>query len=230
MKKTKLLLTCEHGGNHVPEEYSQYFQEMDELLNSHRGYDTGALHMAQSISSILRCPLVSTTVTRLLVDCNRSLHRKTLFSLVTRHLTDAEKKDILEKYYFPYRNEATGRLQALIKEHGRVVHLSVHTFTPVINGRKRKADVGILYDPKRAWEYELGKELQKKLKKETELRVWRNYPFRGWPDGLVAAFRKMYPDNRYTGIELEMNQQLYVDNNRSWGALPGEVTECIKTC
>ncbi len=230
MEKTGLLLTCEHGGNDVPEEYSQYFQDMDELLNSHRGYDTGALHMSQSLSSLLCCPLVSTTVTRLLVDCNRSLHRKTLFSRVTRHLGEAERKDILEKYYFPYRNEATGWVQALIRGHGRVVHLSVHSFTPVINGRKRKTDVGILYDPRRPWEYELGKELQEKLKKATGLRVWRNYPFRGWPDGLVAAFRKMYPDNRYTGIELEMNQQLYIDNNMSWGSLPGEVAECIKTC
>lgn len=230
MKKTKLLLTCEHGGNHVPEEYSQYFQDMDELLSSHRGYDTGALHMAQSLSSRLSSSLVSTTVTRLLVDCNRSLHRKTLFSRITRRLGEGERKDILEKYYFPYRNETTEKVQSLIGEYGRVVHLSVHSFTPVINGRKRKTDVGILYDPKRPWEYELGKELQKKLKKATGLRVWRNYPFRGWPDGLVAAFRKMYPDNRYTGIELEMNQQLYIDSNMSWGYLPGEVAECIKTC
>ncbi|MFW5771499.1 MAG: N-formylglutamate amidohydrolase [Spirochaetota bacterium] len=230
MEKTGLLLTCEHGGNHVPEGYRQYFQDMDDLLNSHRGYDTGALHMAQSLSSVLCSPLVSTTVTRLLVDCNRSLHRKTLFSKITRHLGEAEKKDILEKYYFPYRNEANLRVQELIGEYGRVVHLSVHSFTPVLKNRKRKTDVGILYDPKRAWEYKMAKELQKKLKNTTGLRVWRNYPFRGWPDGLVAAFRKIYPDNRYTGIELEMNQQLYIENNMSWGHLPDNVAECIKTC
>lgn len=230
MENTGLLFTCEHGGNQVPGEYRHYFMDMDDLLNSHRGYDIGALHMAQSLSSLLCSPLVSTTVTRLLVDCNRSLHRKTLFSKITRHLGEVEKNSILEKYYFPYRNEATGRLQALIREYGRVIHLSVHSFTPVLNGRRRKTDVGILYDPKRAWEYELGKELQEKLMNVTALRVWRNYPFRGWPDGLVAAFRKMYPDNRYTGIELEMNQQLYIDYNMSWGCLPGEMAECIKTC
>lgn len=230
MKNGCILFTCEHGGNTVPEEYSYLFRGCDDLLNSHRGFDPGALEMANSISSCMNAPLVSTTVTRLLVDCNRSLHRRTLFSSITRNLDHDEKERILQKYYYPYREEAMETMRKLVSEYKRVTHISVHSFTPVLNGRVRKTDIGILYDPHRQREYMVGKKMQKDLRKSTGLRVWRNYPFRGWPDGLVAAFRRLYNDEQYAGIELELNQQLYAEKNLSWGSLTDQLVESIKTC
>lgn len=230
MKSRCFLVTCEHGGNMVPEEYRHLFIKRDDLLNSHCGFDGGALEMSKALSSILDAPLVSTTVTRLLVDCNRSLHRRTLFSTITRRLDADEKENILQKYYHPYRQEAMETMRHLVSEHDRVTHISVHSFTPVLNGRVRKTDIGILYHPHRPGENMMGKNLQKELRKRTGLRVWRNYPFRGWPDGLVAAFRKIYDDERYAGIELELNRQLYTGNTYSWDLLAEQVAECIKTC
>ena len=33
----KLVLTCEHGGNTIPNEYAAYFKEHQTILNTHRG-------------------------------------------------------------------------------------------------------------------------------------------------------------------------------------------------
>ena len=39
------LFTCEHGGNRIPAPYRRLFRGQRALLDSHRGYDPGALVM-----------------------------------------------------------------------------------------------------------------------------------------------------------------------------------------
>ena len=45
-----LLITCEHGGNRVPHAYRNLFASASRLLQSHRGYDAGALALAREIA------------------------------------------------------------------------------------------------------------------------------------------------------------------------------------
>jgi predicted N-formylglutamate amidohydrolase len=69
---TAFLVTCEHGGNRIPAPYRKLFVRQRALLDSHRGWDPGALQMARALSTALRAPLVASTTSRLLVDLNRS--------------------------------------------------------------------------------------------------------------------------------------------------------------
>ncbi|HQO04445.1 MAG TPA: N-formylglutamate amidohydrolase, partial [Spirochaetota bacterium] len=45
-----LLLTCEHGGNIIPEGFRPLFTGDRNVLNSHRGYDIGALEAARLLA------------------------------------------------------------------------------------------------------------------------------------------------------------------------------------
>jgi predicted N-formylglutamate amidohydrolase len=69
----RLIITCEHGGNAIPYAYRHLFQTDQDraLLNSHRGFDPGALAMAKSATAHLAAPLVMSTISRLLVDLNQ---------------------------------------------------------------------------------------------------------------------------------------------------------------
>ncbi len=78
------LITCEHGGNRIPTAYRRLFRGQKALLGSHRGYDPGALVMAKALARALNAPLVSSAVSRLLVDLNRSIGHPQLFSAATR--------------------------------------------------------------------------------------------------------------------------------------------------
>src|SRR6267142_572465 len=78
------VFTCEHGGNRIPAPYRRLFREQRALLDSHRGYDPGALVMAKALASAYRAPLVASTVSRLLIDLNRSIGHPQLFSTMTR--------------------------------------------------------------------------------------------------------------------------------------------------
>ena len=40
-----VVLSCEHGGNIVPDEFSELFRNASDVLESHRGLDPGALEL-----------------------------------------------------------------------------------------------------------------------------------------------------------------------------------------
>ena len=207
-----ILISCEHGGNRVPKAYTHLFQNRKRLLASHRGFDAGSLQLARQLARALEAPLIHATVTRLLADLNRSPDHPHVFSEITRRLSRDQRDLILARHYFPYR-EAVEKAVATHAAHGTcALHLSVHSFTPVLGGKTRTTDIGLLYDParrsERAWCHRLRSALQRA---SPDLRVHRNAPYRGMADGLTTALRRRFPVDRYVGIELEVNQRLIAD-------------------
>jgi hypothetical protein len=49
-----------------------------------------------------------------------------------------------------------------------------------------------------------------------DLRLRRNYPYRGRSDGLASLMRKRHGDDAYVGIELEVNQRFPAEGGASW--------------
>jgi predicted N-formylglutamate amidohydrolase len=163
---------------------------------------------------------VYSTTSRLLVELNRSPHHRQIFSEVTRALPLDERRKLLERYYFPYREGVETRVHDAADLKERVVHVSCHSFTPRLDGEERRADVGLLYDPKRAAEVDFCSAWQKALRSEDpRLVVRRNYPYRGYADGLTTSLRRRYPDPAYAGIELEVNQKYPLGDAGTWRAM-----------
>jgi len=211
------LITCEHGGNRVPAPYRALFAGHAELLASHRGWDPGALALARNLARALNAPLYYATVSRLVVDLNRSIGHPRLYGEATRATTQALRREILAHYYLPYRNRVERHIQQALTKGQRVVHLSAHSFTPVLNGQERLADVGLLYDPTRPGEAALARRWQSALKTAARnLRVRRNYPYSGTSDGFTAYLRKRFPATAYVGIELEINQKHVSSRSEIW--------------
>ena len=207
----KLLLTCEHAGNEIPEQYRHLFEGGDNEINSHRGYDPGAFDLFGYLKPLADYSLAY-KLSRLLVEPNRSLGHPQLFSEFTRGLEKGAKNDILERYYFPYRNSVESQLEQWSQKGENVLHLSVHSFTPVLNGEVRKTDIGLLFDPARSSEKDFCTKWKKQfqnLDKGTKVRF--NYPYLGKADGFTTFLRKKFPEN-YSGIELEVNQKFASQN------------------
>jgi predicted N-formylglutamate amidohydrolase len=202
------VFTCEHGGNRIPHRWAALFEKHQSLLASHRGWDPGALTLARALSKALAAPLVASTTSRLLVDLNRSEHHRAVFSSITRALPEVERERILEQFYRPYRDRVERLVTAAIAR-GRVVHLSAHSFVPVLNGETRRADVALLYDPSRKPEKAFCDRWLAHLKSELpSLTLRRNSPYRGSADGLTTTLRRRHPANDYIGVEIEVNQRL----------------------
>ncbi len=205
--RERLLVTCEHGGNRVPARYRGLFPRA--LLESHRGWDPGALHLARELAPGVIC----TTTTRLLVDCNRSEGHPRLFH---EAVPRAERARILERYYRPHRE----RVRAALRGGLPVLHLGIHSFTPVLDGRRRDVDIGLLYDPSRPREREFARRWAAALRRaRPDLRVRMNRPYKGTSDGLTTSLRALVPDSRYAGIELEVSQAFPLGGAGRWRAL-----------
>lgn len=229
LDRPAFLISCEHGGNRIPPEYQKLFAGAQPLLDSHRGYDIGILPLARNFARLLQAPLVASEISRLLVDLNRSERNRNLFSEFTRGLPAGARRELLATYYHPYRGLVRQKLKKLIDSEGAVIHLSVHSFTPEMDGRVRPVDIGLLYDPARMAESEFCglwcELLQAAL---PELRIRRNAPYRGTSDGLVTALRQEFPAGQYLGIEVEVNQALPTAGGDLWRRIDQELPETLR--
>jgi predicted N-formylglutamate amidohydrolase len=204
----KLVLSCEHGGNRVPARWRELFRGAGPALRSHRGWDPGALTLARSLARRLEVPLVASTVTRLLIEPNRSLGHPRLFSDYTRSLPSADRALLVERYWRAHRARVEASVRGALKHSPRVLHLAVHSFTPVLDGQVRTIDVGVLYDPARARERDFcGGWITRLRRALPDLRVRANQPYRGTSDGLTTHLRGVL-GARYLGVELEVSQAL----------------------
>lgn len=220
MRRAFVVITCEHGGNRIPTAYRPLFARSRALLATHRGYDAGALPMARALARDFDAPLVASTVSRLVVDLNRSIGHRALYSDATRGLSRTAHERILAHYYRPYRLQVEKRVERAIATGMRVVHISSHSFTPMLDGIVRDADVGLLYDPARQGERALcGKWGAMLSRRIAPLRVRRNYPYQGRNDGLTSYLRQRFAPTRYVGVELEINQKHADARNRFPAAL-----------
>ena len=215
--ETGVVVSCEHAVNEIPGRFRHHFNDKHTLLNSHRAYDFGARALARNLADALRLPLHETKVSRLICDCNRSPRHPELFSEEIRELPNSDKDAILDRYYWSYRHRLIDEITQHMTFGRGVVHLSVHSFTPVLNGKNRKAEVGLLFDPARQKERNLVSELRRGLILHVpDLRLKNNYPYRGTADGMTSALRRVFSETRYLGLEIEVNQKLWTDDRKRW--------------
>ena len=228
MPDPRLLVTCEHGGSQVPPELGRLFPASSrDVLESHRGFDAGALSVARALAERLRAPLLFSETTRLVVDLNRSPHHPRLWSEFTRQLGAEDKRLVLDAHYAPYRSAVESAVREAVAAGGRVLHVSSHSFTPELLGAVRTADVGLLFDPTRPAEADWARRWQVILGRVfPSWKIRRNYPYRGTADGLTTHLRRVFPDPDYAGIELEINQRRVFEAD--WAAYVDSVATSLE--
>jgi len=205
-----LIVSCEHGGNRAPLPFSKLFSRR--FLDTHRGYDPGALALARDFAAATGAPLFYSTVSRLLVELNRPLDHPQLFHLP---LPERVREALLRRYYFPYWNAVHKAAQ----RGRRVLHLSCHSFTPKLRAVRRTTDIGLLFDPERPAEAAFCRRWRDAiLELSPTLRVRYNDPYPGVFPSLVDSLRKEL-GRRYVGIQIEVNQRFPRGDARHWRAL-----------
>jgi predicted N-formylglutamate amidohydrolase len=203
------VVSCEHAGRRVPREYRHLFLGVEDTLASHRGWDHGSDPLARGLARTLGVEALLHDVTRLLIDANRSLGHPRSLSEFSRALSPAAREALVRGHYLPHRERVEAAVRRSIDRSGFCLHISVHTFTPELNGDLRTADIGLLYDPKRIEERRLAARWVEAIRAANAAwRVRRNYPYLGSSDGLTTSLRRLHSDDCYAGIELEVNRSL----------------------
>lgn len=212
----------------MPREYAPLFAGAADVLQTHRGYDLGALEVARAFGRRLGVTPFTATTTRLVVDLNRSPGNRNVFSAYTRSLSAERRAAALAAHYRPYREAVESAVSGALRGDGTVLHVSAHSFTPALRGEVRRCDVGFLYDPTRPAEVELVEAWYAALRAAApELTLRRNYPYRGVSDALVTHLRRRYGGRGYAGMELEVNQK-HVESP-GWRALVAVLAATLAT-
>ncbi len=203
-----IILSCEHASNAVPSFVANLFADQKEKLATHRGYDIGAEPVFEKLRTLLPVLYAAKgNCTRLAIDLNRSGNHPARFSPATKNISQVLRCK-LEKIWIDFRNSIEKEIRTFLKRNSKqtILHLSIHTFTPVLEGKERLAEIGLLYDPGCPQELALAKAWKEKLHaKVPECRIRLNYPYQGKSDGHTSSLRKKF-GSRYLGIEVEMNQ------------------------
>ena len=202
-----LLLSCEHYGNLIPPAFEFLFENEKLVLETHRGHDIKAQIVFDGLKNLTPHHFFY-PYSRLLIEANRSEHHPLLFSDWSKKLTNEQKEILLFDFYRPYRKKVQDRIAIEIKEGQTVTHISVHSFTPILNGQKRLADIGLLYDPTRKNEKAIARFFKIRMNEvRPSLKVRFNYPYLGTADGFTTHLRRLFP-NHYAGIELEVKNDI----------------------
>jgi predicted N-formylglutamate amidohydrolase len=211
-----VVVTCEHASRALPRPLGDLGLPAA-VLASHRAWDVGALGIAKVLAKALQAPLHVGKWSRLVADLNRSDNHPMVIARRVdqqdvpgnQQLDDGARRWRLAKYWAPWRKAAEAEVVAAARR-GVVVHLSVHSFTPSMNGVDRPNDIGLLHDPDRSWEVVLCETLKPRLTAHG-LSVRRNFPYFGNTDAFTSHLRQKLPPNHYVGIEIECNQRLVAD-------------------
>lgn len=208
---TAVLLTVEHASPEVPPGVELGVPESVRL--GHRGWDPGALALAEALSAATGARLQAGRWTRLFVDLNRRETHPGVVPLTSfgvavpgnAALSAADRTARVARWHTPWRARFRQTLDATLARHDRVLHLSVHSFDPGIDPPARDFDLGVLFDPERPAEAAWADRLLAAIA-AAGLRGRANAPYLGTNEGHTKQLREDLPDPRYAGIELELSQ------------------------
>ncbi len=153
----QVLLVCDHASRRLPAALGN--MGLDPFaLRCHLALDIGAAALTGRLAKKLSLTAVLCQYSRLVVDCNRQLMDPGAFLefgdgiVVTgnRNLHAADKKIRADEIYWPYHNAVASQVERLVAAGQPPVFVSLHSFTPVINGQYRPWEVGVLWDTDRA--------------------------------------------------------------------------------
>ncbi len=188
----------------------------NEVFDTHVVWDPGARELAARVALALDAPIVLGKYTRLVADLNRSptnaaaipVHAFGVDVPGNAALAEAERAERLERFHRPYWTEVFGDIERALRSSEVVVHLSMHSFTPVYRGVTRDLDVGVLFDPGRELDRRFA-ELCLSTLRARGLAALANEPYHGLDDGIATALRAVHPEDRFVAVEIELSHRTF---------------------
>ena len=148
----RALFVCDHASNRIPAALGALGLSPD-WLQEHIAWDIGAAAVADLLSDRFDAPLVKSGYSRLVIDCNRNLSDSTSIAEVSDGVPIPGNRDLdpqaaavrADRIMTPYHAEIE-RLLNLERDPPVHAFVSIHSFTPLFDGRSRPWHVGALWN------------------------------------------------------------------------------------
>jgi predicted N-formylglutamate amidohydrolase len=178
----RALLIADHAGRAIPRRLGRL--GLDEAtLARHIAWDIGIESTTGALSALLDAPAAIAHYSRLVIDCNRRLDDPTSIAQVSdnvdvpgnRGLTPAARQSRAAACFHPYHRAIDDLVAARRGAGAPTALISMHSFTPVIDGFERPWHVGVLWHR----DTRLPRPLLARLAADPALVVGDNQPYSG---------------------------------------------------
>jgi len=145
-----LLLLGDHAGRAIPASLDR-LGLTDEALDRHIAWDFGVAGLGRALSADLGSAFIRQAYSRLVIDCNRRPEAPGSIVMVSDgtvvpgngDLDDEARARRLAEIYQPYQAAIGDWLDANLAM--RPILVSLHSFTPSMNGQDRPWSLGVLH-------------------------------------------------------------------------------------
>lgn len=221
--KTPFFMVSDHGGRFVPKKLGDMGVSKEDW-ERHIAYDIGISGVGRVLHERLRASFIEQNYSRLVIDCNRAPSHPTSIPYMSDGTKiDANKdlsvqeRDLRQREIFsPYHEFIKKKLEDFLRERAGEggCFISLHSFTPEMNGQKRPWDIGLLHDH----DGESALIMRHLLEKEGGLIIGDNEPYR-----LNALNEYTVPyhaaSRNIVALEIEIRQDLIMtqEGQEKWG-------------
>lgn len=146
------VLVCDHASNRIPDKYGDLGLAPHQRL-MHIAWDPGALAVALRLTELLDAPLVYSTVSRLVIDCNRDHDAVDLIPTISERteiaanvgLNQAERDYRIASFHRPFHVAIENLLEERERAGVETILVTVHSFTPVYKDVPRPWPIGLIH-------------------------------------------------------------------------------------
>ena len=146
------VLVCDHASNRIPDRYGDLGLSPHQRL-MHIAWDPGALAVAMRLTELLDAPLVHSTVSRLVIDCNRDHDAIDLIPVISERtdiaanvdLPEDERRFRIASYHAPFHAAIEALLDRRRQAGMETILVTVHSFTPVYKDVMRPWPIGLIH-------------------------------------------------------------------------------------
>ncbi len=150
---SRVMLVCEHASHHIPAVLDNLGLE-PQHHHSHFAWDVGAEAVACKMCELLDAPLIVQRYSRLVYDCNRPPEAPSAMPEMgedvpipgNRNISEEEKSVRIEQIYEKFHTSVSRLLDSVHSNGTPPVFVTIHSFTPVLKGKARDVELGILHD------------------------------------------------------------------------------------
>ncbi|MEQ9643246.1 MAG: N-formylglutamate amidohydrolase [Alphaproteobacteria bacterium] len=223
----RCLLLCDHAANRIPATLNGLGLSDDERAR-HIAWDIGALDLARRLSRQLDWPLVHSNYSRLVVDLNRPPQAPDLMAAHADGTIVAGNLDInawersrrLTQLFQPYH----AAIEALLDARRWRGLVSLHSFTPAMNGQVRPWHIGVGALAASDW----AARLTASLRAASALVIGQNVPYRIDVENDYAV--PVHGDGRdLPAVLIEVRQDLLCDETQA-AAAADALTHALRDC
>jgi predicted N-formylglutamate amidohydrolase len=150
--RSPFVLVCDHASNRIPSDYADLGLSAVDRLR-HIAWDPGALAVSLRLVGLLDAPLVHSTISRLVIDCNRTFEAPGLIASVSelteipgnREVAEADRQRRIERYHAPFHAQIDAVLNRRADAGRETILVAMHSFTPLYKGVSRPWPIGLIH-------------------------------------------------------------------------------------